>query len=63
MVRCVFSTGKKRPRRSCIVKARKVKREKSKEQINYYISLFFEDVYFYSVFMFKILNEIKNKTN
>ena len=59
MMNRVSSTGQKRPRRSCVVEARKVKREKVDEQIDYYTPLFLEKVFCYFVFMFKILDKIK----
>ena len=64
MVNRVSSTGQKRPRRSSVLEARKVKREKVDEQIDYYISLFLRKVFHYLVFMFKMLDKIeKDPTN
>ena len=59
MVSLVSSTGKKRPRKSGVVEARKIKREKVDEQIDYYIPLFFGNVYNYFVFMYRILDKIE----
>ena len=64
MVSCVSSSDKSRQRNSCDVEAKKVNRIKAKKQYDNNIFLFFEDVYFYFVFMFKILDEIeKDPTN
>ena len=64
MVSCVSSSDKSRQRNSCDVEAKKVNRIKAKNQDDYYISLFFWDVYFYFVFKFKIFDEIeKDPTN
>ena len=59
MMNRVSSTGQKRPRRSCVVEAKKVKREKVDEEIDCYFSLFLENVCHYFVFMIKIHYKIE----
>ena len=56
----VSSTGKKRPRRSCVEVARKIKKEQAKEQLDNYILLFQEIVYSHFLYMFYLLYDIKN---
>ena len=56
---CVSSTGRNRPLRNCVIKARKIKREKAKEKNHYYFSLFYKVVYYHCSFMFNLLKEIE----
>ena len=55
----VSSTGRNRSLRSCVEKSEKIKREKAKEKVDYYFSLFYKIVYFHCSFMFNLLKEIE----
>ena len=47
--------NRNRPRRSCVVESRKMKEEKAKEEFDYYIPLFYNDVVCYCIFIFLLL--------
>ena len=52
------SPGSKRPKRSCVVKAEKIKLEKAKRLKDYHISLFYDVVVGYCCFSLCLLEEV-----
>ena len=56
----VSITSRNRPRRSCVEVAIKIKKGKAKEQLDNFIPLFQKIVYSHILFMFNLLDDIKN---
>ena len=59
-----ISADRNRPQRNCIVKLRNLKQKKAKENTDRYLHLFYDNVAFYCLFIFKLYaSSKKDKTN